>query len=95
MTRRFALVVTIIVLAGPSVASAECDLVTTPLDCITLLDPTLTKEQLWGPMKIDGLVNEVFLPGVSGSGHAGGTGFDAAGNFYFLKNIHGPREVEA
>src|SRR5262245_24899160 len=93
-------VISVLVLLVPTMchSALACDYQSSPVECIDVLDPTLTKELVWGP----GLTNcgeemsSFWFNRVSGWSFdvpAGGSSFDAAGNLYTLDNWTGPREV--
>jgi len=83
----------LIVTAAIGANWAACDLGVTPLDCIHLADPSLSKRVVWEPTPaLPALINSI--PNSNGGyGVRGGTNFDAAGNYYFLLNGTGGRDV--
>ena len=72
-------------------ADAVCDELT-PLDCITLNDPMLSKSLLSWPEKLNAVIAHLPLS-ASEKPITGGTGTDAAGNFYYMTPFAGSRDV--
>jgi hypothetical protein len=89
----------LVLFLGPfSSARAICNFETNPLDCIEVLDPHLGKQLVRGPNQNcagDELGMFWWTPNFAGGtgNPAGGSMFDAAGDFYRIVGSYGNRDV--